>query len=102
MTSKKREPDKFLLKVKKSLMIPAEDTYADDEISLHINACEVLLSTAGVPSSVCSSDNALVEGLILIYVKTCFGFKNDGSVKELPANFDMLLRQLALSIREDA
>ena len=102
MTSKKRELDKFLLKVKKSLMIPAEDTYADDEISLHINACEVLLSTVGVPSSICSSDNALVEGLILIYVKTYFGFKNDGSVKELPANFDMLLRQLALSIREDA
>lgn len=102
MRSRPRNPNEFLLKVKKALMIPAEDTYADDELSLHINACEVLLSTVGIPSSVCCSDNALVEGLILIYTKTYFGFKNDGTVRELPLNFEMLLRQLTLTIEEDA
>lgn len=102
MMMNKREPDKFLIKVKKALLIPKEETFADDEISLHINACEVLLATAGIPMSVCCSDNPLVEGLILIYVKTFFGFKNDGSVKELPSNFDILLRQLALTIKEES
>lgn len=97
-----REHDQFLQKVKRSLMIPTEETYADDEINLHINACEVLLTTVGIPSSVAKSDNALVEGLILTYVKTFFGFKNDGSVRELPSNFEILLRQLSLTVGEDA
>ena len=95
-----REQDKFIIKVKKALMIPAEDTFADDEIKLHIEACCQLLITPGVPTTVVASDSALVEAIILIYVKTFFGFKSDGSVKELPANFDILLRQLVLTSTE--
>lgn len=95
-----RKQDKFIIRIKKALMIPAEDTFADDEIKLHIDTCSQLLITTGVPASVVASDNPLVEGIILIYVKTFFGFKADGSVKELPSNFDLLVRQLVLSAEE--
>lgn len=97
-----REIDKFLIKIKKALMIPADDTFADDEIKLHIETCCQLLITTGVPATVVSSDNSLVEGIILIYVKTFYGFKPDGSVKELPTSFDLLVRQLVLSSMEDS
>lgn len=96
-----RNLDTFLTKIKKALLIPSEDSYADDEIKLHIDSCCQLLISTGVPSSIVSSNNPLVEGLILIYVKTFFGFKADGSVKELPSNFDLLVRQLVLSCEEE-
>ena len=95
-----RNDDNFLIRIKKTLLITAEDTFADDEIKLHIEACCQLLITTGVPTTVVASDSALVEAIILIYVKTFFGFKSDGSVKELPANFDILLRQLVLTSTE--
>ena len=96
----KRKPDEFLIRVKKALMITAEDTFGDDEIKLQIESCCQYLISAGVTESVVRSDNPLVEGLILIYVKTFYGFKQDGSVKELPANFDLLVRQLVLTSTE--
>lgn len=102
MKTSVRDNASFLDRIKKALMIPLEETYADDEINLHIASCVVLLSTAGIPTDICNSDNGLVEGLILIYVKTFFGFRNDGTVRELPANFDILLRQLALTVKEDS
>ena len=95
-----RKPDKFLQRIKEALMIPVEDTFADDEIKLHIETCSQLLITTGVPASVVCSDNPLVEGIILIYVKTFFGFKNDGSVKELPTSFKLLVNQLVLTSEE--
>lgn len=97
----KRNDDKFLNKVKMALMIPESEPYADDELLLHINGCTQLLITMGVSEEVATSDNPLVEGIILIYVKTNFGFKNDGSVKELPSSFDLLVRQLALTQEEN-
>ena len=96
----KRKPDEFLIRVKKALMITAEDTFADDEIKLHIESCCQYLISTGVAEDVVWSENPLVEGLILIYVKTFYGFKQDGSVKELPANFDLLVRQLVLTSTE--
>jgi len=84
-------------KVKKSLMIPLEDSSADAEITLHINSCIRLILSVGVKEEVAYSDDGLVEALVLIYCKTFFGFTNDGSVKELPSSFDFLLRQLALT-----
>ena len=95
-----RKPDEFLIRVKKALMITAEDTFGDDEIKLHIESCCQYLISTGVTESVVWSENPLVEGLILIYVKTFYGFKQDGSVKELPANFDLLVRQLVLTSTE--
>lgn len=86
----------FLNEVKRALMIPSSDSYADDEIKLHIEACSELLVSKGVSRNTVRSTNPLVEGLILIYVKTFFGFKNDGSVKELPSSFDLLTRQLVM------
>ena len=97
----KRKPDEFLIRVKKALMITAEDTFADDEIKLHIESCCQYLISTGVTESVVWSDNPLVEGLILIYVKTFYGFKQDGSVKELPTNFDLLVCQLVLTSTEE-
>jgi len=84
--------------VKKGLLIPLTETYADDELSSHIEACKELLKSVGVDETVVDANvNPIVDSLILIFCKTFFGFKNDGSVKELPKSFDMLLTQLALT-----
>lgn len=83
--------------VKKSLLIPEDDTFADTELQVLINACKQYIISNGVSKELVESDSELVTSLILIYCKTFFGFKNDGSVKELPSSFDLLLRQLALT-----
>ncbi len=86
--------------VKKSLLIPLEETYADDELNTYIEACLSLILSTGVnPEGI--NENPLTKSLVLIYCKTFFGFKSDGSVKELPRSFDMLLRQLALASGEN-
>ncbi len=86
--------------VKKALLIPPQvETYADDELNTHINSCKhYLLSCGGVdPSYINDESNPMVSTVIIIYVKTFYGFKNDGSAKELPKSFDMLVGQLALT-----
>ena len=83
--------------VKKSLLIPLEETYADEELRTLITGCKELIKSSGVDDDIVDGDNKIVESLVLIYCKTFFGFKNDGSVKELPSSFDLLLRQLALT-----
>jgi len=82
--------------VKKSLLIPLSEDYADLELTSLIASCKDLIKSAGVSEEVINK-NRIVESLILIYCKTFFGFKTDGSVKELPKSFDMLLTQLATS-----
>ena len=83
--------------MKKALLIPATEHYADDEILIHIASCRQLLVSAGVPRETAESDDKpLVTALITIFVKTHFGFKSNGEVKELPKSFDVLLRQLCL------
>ena len=89
--------ENILETMKKALLIPATEHYADDEISIHIASCRQLLVTAGIPREIAESDdNPLVTALITIFVKTNFGFNNNGEVKELPKSFDVLLRQLCL------
>lgn len=89
--------ENMLAKMKKALLIPATENYADDEILIHIASCRQLLVTAGIPRETAESDdNPLVTALITIFVKTNFGFNNNGEVKELPKSFDVLLRQLCL------
>ena len=93
--------ENMLEKMKKALLIPATEHYADDEILIHIASCRQLLVSAGIPSEIAESDdNPLVTALITIFVKTNFGFKSDGTVKELPKSFDVLLRQLCLTSSE--
>ena len=93
--------ENMLAKMKKALLIPANENYADDEITIHIASCRQLLVTAGIPREIAESgDEPLVTALITIFVKTNFGFKSDGTVKELPKSFDVLLRQLCLHIPE--
>lgn len=82
--------------VKKSLLIPLSETYADDELNNHILACKNLLVTTGIKAEV-ANNHPIAHSLVVIYCKTFFGFKSDGSVKELPKSFEMLLNQLALS-----
>ena len=82
--------------MKKALLIPATEHYADDEIETHIASCRQLLVTTGVPREIAESDDPLVKALITIYVKTMYGWKSSGEVKELPKSFDVLLRQLCL------
>ena len=82
--------------VKKSLLIPISETYADLELNSHIDACKQLITSSGVSESALENNN-LAHSLVIIYVKTFFGFKADGSVKDLPKSFDMLLNQLILT-----
>lgn len=89
--------DDIKVKVKMSLMIPSDDLEADGEVTLHINSCISLIKSTGVSDSLISKGNGLVDALVLIYCKTFYGFTNDGSVKELPSSFDLLLRQLVLT-----
>ena len=88
--------ENMLAKMKKALLIPATEHYADDEIETHIASCRQLLVTTGVPREIAESDDPLVKALITIYVKTMYGWKSSGEVKELPKSFDVLLRQLCL------
>ena len=88
--------ENMLEKMKKALLIPATEHYADDEIETHIASCRQLLVTTGVPREIAESDDPLVKALITIYVKTMYGWKSSGEVKELPKSFDVLLRQLCL------
>jgi len=84
--------------VKKALLIPLSETFADDELSTHIGSCKSYLMSCGIdPSYINDETNPMVSTVIIIYVKTFFGFKNDGSVKELPKTFDMLVGQIALT-----
>jgi hypothetical protein len=84
--------------VKKALLIPLVETYADEELQSHIEACKELLRSVGVADDVVNGEGVpIVDSLILIDCKTFFGFKNDGSVKELPKSFEMLVRQLSFT-----
>ena len=41
--------ENMLEKMKKALLIPATEHYADDEILIHIASCRQLLVSAGIP-----------------------------------------------------
>lgn len=88
--------DSVLLKVKRSLLIPDSETYADGEINILIHACKELISSTGVSKSVLD-ESEIALTLIFIYCKTFFGFKSDGTVRELPSSFYTILNQLAIS-----
>lgn len=86
----------LLTKVKKALLIPEEETFADDELMDHIQSCMALMSSTGIKDDVIEK-HPMAHSLVVIYCKTFFGFKIDGSVKELPDSFNALLKQLSLT-----
>jgi len=88
--------DSILTKVKKSLLIPESEDYADGEINILINSCKEIISSTGVSSETIETSEIALT-LVLIYCKTFFGFKSDGSVRELPGSFYTILNQLAIS-----
>lgn len=88
--------DSLLTKVKRSLLIPESESFADGEINILINACKELISSTGVSQDTIEASE-IVLTLVLIYTKTFFGFKTDGSVRELPSSFYTILNQLAIS-----
>ena len=49
--------ENMLAKMKKALLIPATENYADDEITIHIASCRQLLITAGVSQEIADSDD---------------------------------------------
>jgi len=53
------------------------------------------VKSTGVSESALESKE--VSTIVIIYVKTFFGFQNDGSVKELPEAFYFLLKQVSLT-----
>ncbi|QLY40177.1 hypothetical protein HF295_04585 [Hujiaoplasma nucleasis] len=84
--------------VKKALLIPLSESFADEELNTHINSCKAYLASCGIdPAFISDESNPMISTIIIIYVKTFFGFKNDGSAKELPKTFDMLVGQVALT-----
>ena len=85
----------LLTKIKSSLLIPQNETFADNEIMMHIESCRELILSVGVSRDTLETSIALT--LILMYCKTFFGFKSDGSVRELPNSFYTILNQLAIS-----
>ncbi len=85
----------LLIVVKKSLLIPEAETFADLEISALIDSALALVKSTGVSESAIETKE--ITALVVIYVKTFFGFKSDGAVKELPEAFYFLLKQVALT-----
>jgi|SRR5690554_6830989 len=84
--------------VKKSLLIPLEESYADSELESYISSCKEFLVSSGIKQELVNNEtDPIVMSLIIIYCKTFFGFKGDGSVKELPKSFNMLHNQLAIT-----
>ena len=81
--------------VKKSLLIPETETFADLEITALIDSALALVKSTGVSGTALESKE--VATIVIIYVKTFFGFQNDGSVKELPEAFYFLLKQVSLT-----
>lgn len=88
--------DSLLNKVKKSLLIPEAEDFADEEIKTLIRSGLDLISSTGVSKDVLRR-NETVQSLVIMYAKTFFGFKSDGSVRELPTSFYTILNQLAIS-----
>ena len=87
----------MLKTVKKALLIPEDEHYADTELVAYIDACKELIRSAGVSETIVNDPHPAVVTLVVIYCKTFYGFKSDGSVKELPKSFDMLIKQLLLT-----
>ena len=87
--------ENLLQLVKKSLLIPEAETFADLEISALIDSALALVKSTGVGDAEIESKE--VTTIVIIYVKTFFGFQNDGSVKELPQAFYFLLKQVSLT-----
>jgi hypothetical protein len=87
--------------VKKALLIPSEESFADEELQSYIDSYKEYLISSGVPKEVVDAEtDANIKVLIIIYCKTFYGFKADGSVKELPKSFDVILNQVVLRMYE--
>jgi len=87
--------------IKTSLGIPLNNTEVDNELISLIEGAKGLLRSSGVAEKYLEDDkDSLVSSFILLYVTTSFGFKSDGSLKELPKHFDFLLKQIALTKNE--
>lgn len=83
--------------VKDSLGFNKEDSRLDAYLETLINGCKTLLRDSGVLETYIENEDPLVVSFIIIYVSSMYGFKSDGSLKELPKHFDALLKQIALT-----
>ena len=84
--------------VKKALLIPLTETYADEELLSHIEACKELIRSVGVADDVVNGEGVpIVDSLILIYVRRSLVLRTMDSVKELPKSFEMLIKQLSFT-----
>ena len=87
----------YLELVKNALGIPTSNTKVDITLNNLISASLELLRGAGVSEKYLINADPLVASFVIIYTSTNFGYKADGSLKELPKHFDLLLRQLSLT-----
>lgn len=83
--------------IKDSLGLPKEETNFDEQLNVLILGAKELLRGSGVGEKYITDEDPLISSFIIIYVTTMFGFKSDGSLKEMPKHFELLLRQIALT-----
>lgn len=86
--------------VKEALSIVSTSTIKDNEIDLWIQAAIEDLSRAGVTAATVSTDNWLVKGAIVMFVKANFGMCSLEEKKLAANTYSLLCNNLCLSYKE--
>lgn len=82
--------------VKKSLSIPSNSTYKDDEILMLINGALRDLERQKIDVEH-NMDNGLIQGAICMYVKANFGMVDEREKEISQKNYDRACTNLSLS-----
>lgn len=84
---------------KEALSITSTSTIKDNEIELWIQAAIEDLSRAGVTAATVSTDNWLIKGAIVMYVKANFGMCSLEEKKLAANTYSLLCNNLSLSYK---
>lgn len=91
--------DTLIALCKEALSITSTSTIKDNEITLWIQAAIEDLSRAGVTAATVSTDNWLVKGAIVMYVKANFGMCSLEEKKLASQTYSLLCNNLSLSYK---
>lgn len=84
---------------KEALSITSTSTIKDNEIELWIQAAIEDLSRAGVTAATVSTENWLIKGAIVMYVKANFGMCSLEEKKLAANTYSLLCNNLSLSYK---
>lgn len=84
---------------KEALSITSTSTIKDNEIELWVQAAIEDLSRAGVTAATVSTDNWLIKGAIVMYVKANFGMCSLEEKKLAANTYSLLCNNLSLSYK---